>query len=85
LGFDASDGPAIDCLFTESELEMTDQQIIFSALRQAGFIIASYLEPGPGPRDADEAITQLIAVLDTQELADAMNRVERGFGLRVVK
>jgi hypothetical protein len=30
-------------------------------------------------------ITQLIAVLDTRELADAMNRVERGYGLRVVK
>jgi hypothetical protein len=35
--------------------------------------------------DADEAIIKLIAVLDTQELADAMNRVERGFGPRVVK
>ena len=38
-----------------------------------------------GPRDADEAITQLIAVLDTPELAAAMNRMERGYGLRVVK
>ena len=32
-----------------------------------------------------EAITQIVAVLDTQEFADSMNRVERGFGLRVVK
>jgi hypothetical protein len=64
---------------------MTDQQLVVSALRQAGFIIASYLEPGPGPRDADEAITQLVAVLDTQELAAAMNRLEVGYGLRVVR
>jgi hypothetical protein len=35
--------------------------------------------------DADETITQLVAVLDTKELADAINRLERGFGLRVVK
>jgi len=56
--------------------------VYFSALRQVGFIVAKHLE---GTGDADEAITQLIAVLDTRELADAMNRVERGYGLRVVK
>jgi hypothetical protein len=62
---------------------MTDQELIFSALRQVGLIVAEHLESGA--RDADEAITQLIAVLDTQELAAAMNRVERGDGLQVVK
>jgi hypothetical protein len=62
---------------------MTDQELIFSALRQVGLIIAEHLESRTG--DADETITQLIAVLDTQELAEAMNRVERGYGLRVVK
>ena len=62
---------------------MTDQELIFSALRQVGLIVAEHLESGA--RNADEAITQLIAVLDTQELAAAMNRVERGYGLQVVK
>ena len=62
---------------------MTDQELIYCALRQIGLIVAEHLETGA--RDADEAITQLVAVLDTQELADAMDRVERGFGLRVVK
>jgi hypothetical protein len=62
---------------------MTDQELIFAALRQVGLIIAEHLESGTS--DADEAITQLIAVLDTQELADAINRVERGYGLRAVK
>ena len=61
---------------------MTDQEVIFSALRQVGLTVVKHLE---GTKDVDGAITQLIAVLDTRELADAMNRVERGYGLRVVK
>jgi hypothetical protein len=62
---------------------MTDQELVLSALRQVGSIIAEHLESKVS--DADETITQLVAVLDTQELADAINRLERGFGLRVVK
>ena len=62
---------------------MTDQELIVSALRQVGLIIAEHLELGT--TDADEAITQLVAVLDTKELADAIDRLERGYGLRVVK
>jgi hypothetical protein len=55
---------------------MTDQELIISVLRQVGLIIAEHLEL-PGACDADEAITRLIAVLDTEELADAINRLER--------
>jgi hypothetical protein len=62
---------------------VTDQELIFSALRQVGLIVAEHLESRTS--DADEVITQLIAVLDTQELAAAMNRVERGYGVRLVK
>ena len=62
---------------------MTDQELIFAALRQVGLIVGEHLELGVP--NSDEAITQLIAVLDTQELANAMNRVERGFGLRAIK
>jgi hypothetical protein len=62
---------------------MTDQELVVLALRKANRIIAAYLEPGP--RDADETITQLTAVLDTQELARAVDRLEKGHGLRVVK
>jgi len=62
---------------------MTDQQLVVSALRQVGLVLAEHIELGAG--DADEVVTQLITVLDTQELADAMNRLERGYGLRVVK
>jgi hypothetical protein len=62
---------------------MTDQELLISALREAGQILCEYLEPGP--RDADETITRLIAVLDTQDLALAVERLEKGYGLRVVK
>jgi hypothetical protein len=62
---------------------VTDQELIFSTLRQVGLIVAEHLESRRG--DADEVITQLIAVLDTPELASAMNRVERGYRLWVVK
>ena len=56
---------------------MTDNELIFVVLRQVGLTIAEHLESGS---DADEAITQLIALLDTPELAEAMNRLERGYG-----
>jgi hypothetical protein len=62
---------------------MTDQDLVLSALRQVGLIIAEHLELGMS--DADEAIARLVVVLDTKELADAINRLERGFGLRVIK
>jgi hypothetical protein len=52
-------------------------------LRKAHQILGEYLEPGP--RDADETITQLIAVLDTQDLVRAIERLEKGHGLRVLK
>ncbi len=35
--------------------------------------------------DADETIARLIAILDRQDLAAAMDRLESGHGLRVVK
>jgi hypothetical protein len=62
---------------------VTDQELVLAALRQVGVIVAEHLESGPG--DADEAITRLVAVLDTQELADAIKRLERWQGLRVVQ
>jgi hypothetical protein len=84
VGISPSDGPATLLLFVVCVIfVMTDQELIFSALRQVGVIVAEHLESGTP--NADEAITQLVALLDTPELAAAMNRVERGFGLRVVK
>lgn len=65
------------------DLAMADQELILSAMRQVGLIIAEHLELGM--TDADEVIARLVTVLDTNELAEAINRLERGFGLRVVK
>ena len=62
---------------------MTDQQLVLAALRQVGSIIAEHLEATRS--DADEVVARLVAVLDTQELAAAIERLERGYGLRVVK
>ena len=62
---------------------MTDQELVLATLRQVGSIIAEHLEATTS--DADEVVAQLVTVLDTQELADAINRLERGYGLRVVK
>jgi hypothetical protein len=63
---------------------MTDQQLAVKALRQAGQIIGEYLDPKDqtGPL---VALHKLIEVLDTQELAAALDRMEKGFGLKVVK
>ena len=62
---------------------VTDQELVLATLRKVGFIIAEHLETGVS--HSDEAITRLVAVLDTRELADAINRLERRQGLRVVK
>jgi hypothetical protein len=39
----------------------------------------------PRPHDAEETLHRLIAALDTQDLARAIERLEKGHGLRVVK
>jgi hypothetical protein len=62
---------------------VTDQELVLATLRQVGLIIAEHLETASS--DADEVVAQLVAVLDTQELADAISRMERGYGLRIVK
>jgi hypothetical protein len=62
---------------------MNDQQLLVAALNEAGRIIAEYLEPGP--RDADKTIQKLISILDRQDLAAAMTRMDNPHGLRAVK
>jgi hypothetical protein len=62
---------------------MKDQDIVISALNEAALIIGDYLEPGP--RDPVATINRLIEVLDDQKLAAAIKRMEKGYGLKVVK
>jgi hypothetical protein len=62
---------------------MTDQALLISTLREAGRIIGEYIDSEP--RDAEQTLSRLIAVLEKQDLARAIERIERGHGLRVVK
>jgi hypothetical protein len=62
---------------------MTDQQLLLAALHEAGRIVSEHLEANG--RNADETISRLIAVLDGEDLARAVERLEKGHGLRVVK
>jgi len=77
-------GTHIECLQRhEVESGHDRSQKYCNSTTRAGRIIAEYLEPGP--RDANETITRLIAVLDRQDLARAMERLDSGYGLRVVR
>lgn len=62
---------------------MTDQQLLIAAVRKAGRIIAEHLQPGA--HSAELTLSRLIAVLDNEDLARAIERLEKGHGLRVVK
>ena len=62
---------------------MTDEELVISTLRRASLVLAEYSEPGQP--DAKETIARLMAVLDRQDVALAMERLEKGHRLRVVK
>ena len=62
---------------------MTDQELLVSTVRAAGRIIAEYIEPDG--LTSEETLARLIAVIDTDDLARAVERLEKGHGLRVVK
>jgi hypothetical protein len=68
---------------TQNKNPMTDQAIVTDTLNQAAMIVGDYLSGLP--RDPIATINKLIAVLDNQELAAAIKRMEKGSGLRVVK
>jgi hypothetical protein len=63
---------------------MKDQAIVTTALNEATLIISDYLKPGL-PRDPVATIKRLIEVLEDQELAAAIMRLEKGVGPRVVR
>jgi hypothetical protein len=66
---------------------MTDQQLLIAAIKKAGSILAEHHEPSVKRRaqDALDTIARLLAVLDNEDLARAIERLEKGHGLRVVK
>ena len=62
---------------------MTDQELLISTIQEARLIIAEHLKPGG--REVKETLSWLIALLDNEDLAAAIERLEKGHGLRVVK
>jgi hypothetical protein len=63
---------------------MNDQSTIQAALTQAILIIADHFEPGL-PRDPVATIKRLLKVLNDQELAEAIDRTEHGYGMKAVQ
>ena len=63
---------------------MNDQAILITALNEVAMIVGDYLQPELRI-DADETLTRLIEVLDNPELEAVINRMEKGYRLRVVK
>jgi hypothetical protein len=61
----------------------TDEELIVHAMRDAQLLLAEHIERGP--TDAEEAITQLLEILDRQDVVAATNRLCQEYGLRPLK
>ncbi len=61
----------------------TDEELIVHAMRDAQLLLAEHIERGP--TDVEEAITQLLEILDRQDVVAATNRLCREYGLRPLK
>jgi hypothetical protein len=62
---------------------ITDAELIVYAMREAQSILAQHIERSP--RDAEETITQLLDILDRQDIVAATDRLCREYGLRPLK
>jgi hypothetical protein len=62
---------------------VTDEELIVRAMRDAQTLLAEHIERGP--TDAEEAISQLLEILDRQDVVAATNRLCREYGLRPLK
>jgi hypothetical protein len=62
---------------------VTDEELIVHAMRDAQTLLAEHIERGP--TDAEEAISQLLEILDRQDVVAATNRMCREYGLRPLK
>jgi hypothetical protein len=59
---------------------VTDEELIVRAMRDAQSLLAEHIERGPF--DAEQAITELLEVIDRQDVVAATNRLCNVFGLR---
>jgi hypothetical protein len=61
---------------------LTDQELAVMALREAQLILADYVQPGP--RDCETTINELLAVLDRDDVVEAVDRLEGDTGVRKI-
>jgi hypothetical protein len=62
---------------------MTDNEIVLRALTELQMIAADYIEPSP--RDAEITMQVMLSILDRRDVVAAVERLSKGYGLRVVK
>ena len=63
-------------------MTLTDHELTVMALREAEPILADYIQPGP--RDCEKTINELLAVLDRDDVVEAVDRLEVETGVRKV-
>jgi hypothetical protein len=59
---------------------MTDAELIVHAMRNAQSLLSEHIDRGPS--DAEEALTQLLEILDRPDIVAATDRLCREYGLR---
>jgi hypothetical protein len=62
---------------------MADEELVVQTMRDAQLLLAEHIERGPS--DAEEALTQLLEILDRQNVVAATDRLCREYGLRPLK
>jgi hypothetical protein len=63
---------------------MRDVDVLVKAIQQIDLILAEHIEPGH-LSDPQDTIDRIFAVMDKNGAVNAADRIEAGFGLRVVK
>jgi hypothetical protein len=61
---------------------VADEELMVRAMRDAQLLLTEHIERGPG--DAEEALSQLLEILDRQSVIAATNRLCSEYGLRPV-
>lgn len=59
---------------------MTDEEKVLQAIARAQDVLAAYIEPGP--RDEKLALSELMVILDDNDLIQAHKRLARNIGTR---
>jgi hypothetical protein len=63
---------------------MRDIDLVEKTITEAQAVLHAYLQHGP--RNAEQSMERLIEILDREDLAAALERLQQGFGApRVVK